>query len=524
MQYMTQSIRRLLGFSFAAVLVLLLLVVAVAEFQQTKISRITQHLNSELANRERDALEWTGILGSQGFIASELIATGDPDKQKPLRAQLAANLKKVQDWAGIYVATAETSDDDKALLAQIAEAHTAYVAANAAILQAVDSGSHDYSQSEFNDKLVPGITRYQKVLDAWARRQQALMMEGVDALETAQSKARFGMITLGLLACSLGAVLAWRISFNLGRAAREATRVASAVADGVLDVQVRPQRTFGEMTELLRVLQSMQSTLSQMVARVRSGSDGVATASGEIAQGNHDLSARTESQASALEETAATMEQLSAQVRQNADNARQASQLAHQASEVAARGGDVVDRVVTTMKEINGSSKKIADIISVIDGIAFQTNILALNAAVEAARAGEQGRGFAVVASEVRSLAGRSANAAKEIKSLITDSVGRVEQGSLLVDQAGSTMNDVVAAIRKVSELVGEISSATQEQASGVAQVGEAITQMDHVTQQNAALVEQMAAATSSLKAQAGDLVATVAVFKSSAESIQLTL
>ena len=514
MQYVTQSIRRLLAFSFAVVLTLLLLVVGVAELQQSQISRITKHLNSELAGRERDALEWNGILGSQGFIASELIATGDPDKQKPLREQLAANLKKVQNFASTYDAAAATSDDDKALLAQIATANTAYIAANSAILQAVDSGSHDYSQSEFSDKLVPGITGYQKVLEVWAHRQQTLMGEGVDALETAQSRARVGMVTLGLLACSLGAVMAWRISLNLGQAAREAMRVANAVADGVLDLQVRPLRTFGEMTELLRALHSMQTTLSQLVARVRSGSDGVATASGEIAQGNHDLSARTESQASALEETAATMEQLSAQVRHNADNARQANQLAHQASVVAVQGGDVVGRVVTTMREINGSSKKIADIISVIDGIAFQTNILALNAAVEAARAGEQGRGFAVVASEVRSLAGRSADAAKEIKSLITESVERVEQGSTLVDQAGSTMTEVVAAIRKVSDLVGEISSATQEQASGVAQVGEAITQMDQVTQQNAALVEQMAAATSSLKSQAGELVATVAVFK----------
>jgi methyl-accepting chemotaxis protein len=240
----------------------------------------------------------------------------------------------------------------------------------------------------------------------------------------------------------------------------------------------------------------------------------VATASAEIAQGNNDLSARTESQASALEQTSAAMEQLGATVVQNADSAAQANQLARNASSVAVQGGQVVGQVVETMKGINDSSRKIADIISVIDGIAFQTNILALNAAVEAARAGEQGRGFAVVASEVRSLAGRSAEAAKEIKGLIIDSVRRVEQGSALVDRAGVTMTEVVNAIKRVTDLVGEISSASKEQSIGVAQVGEAITQMDQATQQNAALVEEMAAAASSLKSQASDLVGTVELFK----------
>ena len=239
----------------------------------------------------------------------------------------------------------------------------------------------------------------------------------------------------------------------------------------------------------------------------------MATASAEIAEGNNDLSARTEQQASALEETAASMEQLGATVKQNADSASQANQLAMSASTVAVKGGEVVSQVVQTMKGINDSSRKISDIIQVIDGIAFQTNILALNAAVEAARAGEQGRGFAVVASEVRSLAGRSAEAAKEIKSLINASVERVEQGTTLVDEAGVTMTEVVDSIRRVTDIMGEISSASKEQALGVAQVGEAVTQMDQTTQQNAALVEEMAAA-SSLKSQAQELVATVGAFK----------
>ena len=251
-----------------------------------------------------------------------------------------------------------------------------------------------------------------------------------------------------------------------------------------------------------------------VMQQVRASADGVANASAEIAQGNNDLSSRTEHQASALEETASSMEELNSTVQQNADNARQANQLAQNASTVAVQGGEVVAQVVDTMKEINASSRKIADIISVIDGIAFQTNILALNAAVEAARAGEQGRGFAVVASEVRSLAGRSADAAKEIKSLITASVERVEQGTLLVDQAGTTMTEVVGSIRRVTDIVGEISAASTEQSQGVAQIGEAVQQMDQVTQQNAALVEEMAAAASGLKSQAGELVAIVSTFK----------
>jgi methyl-accepting chemotaxis protein len=240
----------------------------------------------------------------------------------------------------------------------------------------------------------------------------------------------------------------------------------------------------------------------------------VATASAEIAQGNHDLSARTESQASALQQTAASMEQLGVTVRQNADHAKLANQLAQTASLAAVQGGEVVAKVVETMKGINHSSKRIADIISVIDGIAFQTNILALNAAVEAARAGEQGRGFAVVASEVRSLAGRSAEAAKEIKTLIQDSVGRVDQGTRLVDQAGTTMNEVVDSIRRVTDIMGDISAASSEQSLGVSQVGDAVINLDQATQQNAALVEEMAAAASSLRAQAQDLVQTVSFFK----------
>ncbi len=316
-------------------------------------------------------------------------------------------------------------------------------------------------------------------------------------------------IVVGVLfAFVFGMALIRSISRSLGHA----INISNVIAEGDLSQSIEAHGR-DEVAQLFKALAAMQQNLEKVVASVRSGSEGVATASAEIASGNNDLSARTEQQASALEQTAASMEELSATVKQNADSARQANQLAVSASTTAVQGGEVVAEVVSTMKGINESSRKIAAIIQVIEGISFQTNILALNAAVEAARAGDQGRGFAVVASEVRSLAGRSAEAAKEIKSLINASVERVEQGTVLVDRAGATMTEVVSGIKRVTDLMGEISAASHEQSQGVSQVGEAVTQMDQVTQQNAALVEEMAAAASSLKSQAQELVHTVAVF-----------
>ncbi|WP_332742722.1 methyl-accepting chemotaxis protein [Hydrogenophaga sp.] len=289
--------------------------------------------------------------------------------------------------------------------------------------------------------------------------------------------------------------------------------VAERVRDGDLTIAVTDDAR-DEFTPLLATMKDMQASLTRVVTEVRHGADNVATASAEISQGNNDLSSRTEQQASALEETSASMEQMGSTASQNADNARQANQLAASASTVALQGGDVVNQVVQTMKDINDSSRKISDIIGVIDGIAFQTNILALNAAVEAARAGEQGRGFAVVAGEVRNLAQRSAQAAKEIKVLIGASVERVAQGTQLVDRAGTTMKEIVTSIQRVTDIVSEISSASSEQSAGVGQVSEAVSQMDQATQQNAALVEESAAAASSLQQQAQQLVQAVCVFK----------
>ena len=335
----------------------------------------------------------------------------------------------------------------------------------------------------------------------------------LDASIAHEQRLLAGVAAGVLLLAASGAWVLVTVARTTTRSLREAAALAAAVADGDLTQRVQA-RGGDEIAELMRSMARMHDSLAKVVGTVRRNADSVATASAEIAHGNQDLSGRTEQQASALQQTAATMEQLSSTVRQNADNARQANELAQRASCVAQQGGEVVAQVVDTMRGIHDSSRRIADIIGTIDGIAFQTNILALNAAVEAARAGEQGRGFAVVAGEVRSLAQRSAEAAREIKSLIHASVERVEQGNELVQRAGSTMDEVVSSIRRVTDIVGEISTASAQQSSGVAQVGEAVTQMDQATQQNAALVEESAAAAESLKTQAQQLVHAVAAFR----------
>ena len=362
----------------------------------------------------------------------------------------------------------------------------------------------------------PATTRWLEAIEANVNFQEAQNIKQYDEAVASYLQARNLLIGIGVLSAALAALLGWLITRSitrqLGAEPGEAAALAQAVAEGdfSIDIALRP----GDSGSLMAQLKLMQESLSKVVSTVRTSAEGVSVASAQIAEGNNDLSQRTEEQASALEQTAASMEELSSSVKQNADNAKQANQLAISASSVAVDGGAVVGQVVETMKGINDSSKKIADIISVIDGIAFQTNILALNAAVEAARAGEQGRGFAVVASEVRSLAQRSAAAAKEIKELITTSVERVSQGTQLVDHAGQKMSEIVGSIKRVTDIMGEISAASNEQASGVAQVGEAVMQMDQTTQGNAALVEESAAAAESLRQQALQLVETVAVFK----------
>ncbi|WP_099734295.1 methyl-accepting chemotaxis protein [Delftia sp. 60] len=359
-------------------------------------------------------------------------------------------------------------------------------------------------------------TTYFDAVEALVDYQKAQTQATVDGSLRRVAEDGVAMLVLTLLAAALGGLVAWMITRTvkqqLGGEPSYAAGVARQIAQG--DLSVRVQLAPGDTSSLLRAMEDMRAGLARVVADVRQSSESIATGASQIASGNADLSQRTEEQASNLEQTAASMEEMNATVKLNADTVRTATQLAASSSQAATGGGKIVDRVVATMEQITASSRKIEDIIGVIDSIAFQTNILALNAAVEAARAGEQGRGFAVVASEVRSLAQRSAGAAKEIKALIGESVSKVDEGSGLVGETGSAMKDIVQQAQRVADLIGEIGAATAEQADGVAQVGDAVVQLDQVTQQNAALVEESAAAAASLNAQAARLVDLVSLFK----------
>ena len=400
----------------------------------------------------------------------------------------------------------------KALMARIKDELAATRAANKRF-SALAKSNKDEAIVLLLREAIPTTSKLQNTLEEFSDVQKMKSRKDEEAAEEAFHSARQLMLGLAACALALGGIIAWACTRSITVPMAEAVTIARTVAAGDLTGQIEVRST-DETGQLIQALKEMNDSLVGIVSRVRSGTDTIATASGQIASGNLDLSSRTEQQASSLEETASSMEELTSTVKQNADNARQANQLAISASWTAVQGGSVVAEVVQTMGAINASSKKIVDIIGVIDGIAFQTNILALNAAVEAARAGEQGRGFAVVATEVRNLAQRSATAAKEIKILIGDSVAKVDLGARLVDQAGSTMQAIVHSIKGVADIMGEITAATQEQTAGIEQINQAITQMDEVTQQNAALVEEAAAAAGSLEDQAASLVETVSVFK----------
>jgi methyl-accepting chemotaxis protein len=456
------------------------------------------------------------LMASNQLLVALAVANPTPEQIAESVAKIDSNIAAInKEWDG-YASATMTVEEERLAKVFVSERKVFVEQALRPAQAALRSNDIKEAARLMAEKMKPLFVPAGKAL---AELAQIQLDVGLSEFKLAQSRyATMQVVTPSAIAIGIvfavlfGLWMVRGIVRQLGTEPGDAANLARQVASGNLSTDI--PLTSGDTTSLAAQLKLMQDSLAKVVAEVRQGSEAVATASAEIASGNHDLSSRTESQASALQETATSMAGLNTTVKQNADSARQANQLAASASTIAVKGGEVVSQVVETMKGINESSRKISDIISVIDGIAFQTNILALNAAVEAARAGEQGRGFAVVATEVRSLAGRSAEAAKEIKGLINASVERVEQGSALVDHAGATMTEVVGAIRRVTDIMGEISAASAEQSTGVAQVGAAVTEMDHATQQNAALVEQMAAAASSLKGQAQELVQVVAGFK----------
>ena len=434
-------------------------------------------------------------------------------------AKISQEYKKIEDARIKYSAALEslskssTNEAEKALVVKINEARALARPLNDKVIE--DAKGHKTAEAVelLMKEAGPASQKWQDVLHETVALAKEDGEKDAKAAQELYASARLLMFGFSGLALVIGVFLAWVATRSITRPINEAVKIAETVASGDLSSTI-VVKSKDETGQLLLALKHMNDSLVKIVGEVRIGTDTIATASSQIAAGNMDLSSRTEQQASSLEETAASMEELTSTVKQNADNARQANQLAESASQVAVKGGSVVSQVVDTMSAINSSSKKIVDIIGVIDGIAFQTNILALNAAVEAARAGEQGRGFAVVAAEVRNLAQRSAAAAKEIKTLIGDSVDKVEEGSKQVAEAGKTMDEIVTSVKRVTDIMAEITVASQEQTSGIEQINQAITQMDQVTQQNAALVEEAAAAAASLQEQASGLLQVVSVFK----------
>ncbi|MDY0743007.1 methyl-accepting chemotaxis protein [Paucibacter sp. R3-3] len=509
--------RLLLG--FASVLALALLVGVFSINRIGKVNDATTDMATNWLPATRALGEYQGVLSAMRRAEARFVMSSEPEKyQSQVTRVQDLKLKAQAAWKR-YAAT-DANDEERRFRVAIEAAQGDYFANvdRLMALQHSDAGFDTAGRAQYDKGLAP----FNIIIDTLAQDVDLQTKGGDVAYQASQSafeQTRWAVIVLLVVALALGGALALLITRSITRPIAVAVSVARTVAAGDLTVDVMVDSD-DETGQLLDALKQMNGSLATIVSRVRNSSDSIATGSAEIATGNADLSQRTEEQASNLEQTAASMEQLTATVNQNADTARQAAQLAGGATDAAMQGGRVVDQVVSTMNEITDSSRRIVDIIGVIDGIAFQTNILALNAAVEAARAGEQGRGFAVVASEVRSLAQRSASAAKEIKSLIGASVQKVETGSKLVHEAGQSMGEIVSQVKRVNDLISEISAASIEQSSGIGQIGDAVNQLDQVTQQNAALVEQSAAAAESLKHQAADLAQTVAVFKLSGRGI----
>jgi len=447
------------------------------------------------------------------ILAMDTILNPAPANVEKRSAEQIKNSDKLDASWKIYLGT-NLTDPEKELVKVFEPAVAEYRSKGIVpIREAAQAGKTEEALNIYKTQLSPLAPKVFETIAQLKEIQIKLAKEQFDQSAGVNKSVKMTTFGVTMLSILLGIFLAWVITRSITVPMDEAVKIAQLVSEGDLTSDIKVDSK-DETGQLLQALKNMNAGLENIVQQVRSGTDTISLAATEIAQGNQDLSARTESQAGALQETASSMEELTSTVRQNAENAKQANQLAQKASDVAIKGGDAVAQVVETMAAINDSSKKIVDIISVIDGIAFQTNILALNAAVEAARAGEQGRGFAVVASEVRNLAQRSAAAAKEIKELIGNSVEKVEAGSRQVNAAGTTMNDVVSSIRMVTDIMVEITAASQEQSQGIDQINHAVVEMDNVTQQNAALVEEAAAAAASMQDQSANLVKAVDFFR----------
>ncbi|MYM34397.1 HAMP domain-containing protein [Duganella sp. FT94W] len=506
------SIGKRLGLGFTIILAFAMLITGISVWRLQGVASATSEMMQVPLAKERMISDWSGKIDSGIRRTTAIARSSDPSLgayfAEEAKASSAVSSQLQKSIEGLI-----SDADEKELFIRIGEQRKIYLSSRDQINKLKTAGELEEATRIFENVFRPGTAKFQELIVELLKMQRAKIDASAAHIDEVATSSRRLLFALAALVLVFGLTSAWLLTTGIVRPLQEAVAAARRVASGDLTGHIDDSAK-DETGQLLSALKEMNASLLNIVTEVRTGTDHITTSSTEIAEGNHDLSRRTEQQASALEETASSMEELTSTVKHNADNARQANQLAASAAQVAVKGGAVVAEVVGTMDSINQSSSKIVDIISVIDGIAFQTNILALNAAVEAARAGEQGRGFAVVASEVRNLAQRSASAAKEIKALIGDSVEKVNQGSKLVADAGSTMDEIVASVHKVSDMISEITAASSEQSTGITQVNQAIGSMDSVTQQNAALVEQAAAAAESMQQQAAALAQAVSVFK----------